>query len=189
MSRRTTPDVLNCFDADLRIRRHQFADAVCVCDVAVQGPPVIPDETPASLLFGDHVVDLSVVLDWLPTLAEGDGWAYYVHHHDNLVVELARIEPYDQTAFRRSLRLFRTRPASEGGANLLGVVDSRRAWVLVIENDNQGGFRVGFFGPTEVCQSLRSCLGQQRQAEPGAAADGGACKLFGTCSSRGPRRC
>lgn len=154
--------MLRCFDADLGVRSDLFDDAVSVCDVAVQDPPVVPAGRPTALRFGSYEIDLSEVFNWLAPLAERGGWTYYLHHHDNIVVELARFEPYVRAAFRRCLRLFRTSPATEGGTNLLGVVGPRRAWVLVIENDNQGGFRVGFFGTAEVCQSLRSCLAQQR---------------------------
>ncbi|MDB5389562.1 MAG: hypothetical protein JWM11_5208 [Planctomycetaceae bacterium] len=166
-----TPDVLGCFDAGLRIRRNLFDDAVAVCNIPVECSPVVPVGHPATLRFGERVVDLAAVLGWL---AECGGWTFYLHHHDNIVAELARIEPYERAAFCRGLQLFRTRPASEGGSNLLGVVGPSRAWVLVLENDNQGGFRIDFFGPAAACRDLRLKLGQQRPVEPGAAADGGA---------------
>ena len=169
-----TPDALGCFDAGLGIRRHLFDDAVSVCNIAVECPPVVPVGRPATLRFGERVVDLAAVLGWLAPLAECGGWTFYIHHHDNIVVELARIEPYEWAAFCRCLRLFRTRPASEGGSNVLGVVGPGRAWVLVLEHDNQGGFRIDFFGSAAACHDLRSTLGQQRPVEPGAAADGGA---------------
>ncbi|MBA4190584.1 MAG: hypothetical protein C0467_21565 [Planctomycetaceae bacterium] len=155
-----TQDILGCFDANLNIRRRPFDDAVSVCDRAADGPPIVPAGRTAVLRFGEHAVDLSGVLDWIAPLAERGGWTYYLHHHDNIVVELARIEPFERLAFHRSLCLFRDRPADEGGANLLGVVGARRAWVLVIENDNQGGFRTDFFGPADACRDLRSCLAQ-----------------------------
>jgi hypothetical protein len=165
------PDVLRCFDADLNIRRHLYDDTVSVCAIAVEGLPVVPTGHPSTVRFGDHAVDLSGVIDWLTPFAERGGWTYYLHHHDNIVVELARIEPYERAVFRRCLRLFHTHPAAEGGANLLGVVGPSRAWVLVVENDNQGGFRIDFFGPADACRGLRSFLGQQSHAEPADAPD------------------
>src|SRR5262245_23634807 len=107
-----TPDVLGCFDAGLGVRRHLFDDAISVCDIAVECPPVVPAGHPTTLRFGNHAVDLAGVLGWLAPLAEGGGWTFYLHHHDNVVVELDRIEPYDRAVFRRWLRLFGTRPAS-----------------------------------------------------------------------------
>lgn len=153
-----TPDVLSCFDADLVIRRDLFEDTVSICNIAAEGPPDVPSGRPATLQFGDQAVDLSVVLGWLGPLTARGGWTYYVHHHDNIVIDLARIEPYEEAAFCRSRRLFRTHPADEGGTNLLGVVGPGRTWVLVCENDNQGGFRIDFYGPTVVCHDLRSRL-------------------------------
>ncbi len=166
------PDVLGCFDTDLRIRHHLFDDAVSICDIAVESPPVIPSGHPTALHFGGHSVDLSALFDWIIPLAECGGWTYYLHHHDNIVVELARFEPYDRAAFSRCLRLFRTRPAAEGGTNLLGVVGPGRAWVLVLDHDNQGGFRIDFFGHADTCRDLRSCLGLKGHAQPSTAAGG-----------------
>ena len=45
-----------------------------------------------------------------------------------------------------------------------------RAWLLVIENDNQGGFRIDFFGPADACRELRSHLDQSSVAEQAATA-------------------
>lgn len=167
-----TPDILKCFDADMRVRSSLFADAVSVCTAAVEGPPVVVSGRPEGLRFGEHVIDLSGLLDWLATLAEGGGWAFYFHHHDNFVAELDRIESYSRAAFVRWLRWFRTRPAAEGGANLLGVVGPGLAWLLVIVNDNQGEFRINFFGPAVACRGLRAHLGRQGHAAPDAAPDG-----------------
>src|SRR5262245_20518627 len=151
-------EVLGCFDADLRVRRHLFEDAVNICDMETAGPPEIPGDRAATLLFDGGAFEVSCVLDWLTPFAEQRGCTCYLHHHDNIVVEVALVEPYQRAAFCRRLRLFRTRPAAEGGSNLLGVVDLDRAWILVLENDNQGIFRIDFFGSAARCRSLRSHL-------------------------------
>ena len=159
-NRRTSkpPIVLGCFDADLAVRRKFFNGTVVVCNMAVDGPPDVPTGGPTTLRFGDVAVDLSGVLGWLTPLAENGGWMFYVHHHDNIAVELAQLERYNAAAFRRALRKFCTRPAAEGGTNQLGVVGQDRAWLLVVVNDNQGGFRIDFHGPANECQCLESHL-------------------------------
>ena len=152
-------DALGFLDDELGVRRDRFEDAVAVGDVAADEPPDAPPGRAAVLRFGDRELDLSGVLDWLAPLAGAGAWTFYLHHHDNLVVELARFEPYRRAAFRRCLRLFRTRPAAEGGSNLLGVAGPGGAWALVLDSDNQGHFRADFFGPADACRDLRSYLG------------------------------
>ena len=155
----SVPDVLGFFDRSLEVRRQLFEDEVGVCDIVAGGPPDISPDRPTTLTFGDEAADLSSLLAWLTKLAGRDAWTFYVHHHDNIVVDLALLEPYRQAGFCRRLRLFRTNPADEGGTNLLGVSAPDRAWVLVLNNDNQGKFRIDFFGPAPLCHSLRSHLG------------------------------
>jgi hypothetical protein len=151
-------DVLGCFDADLCVRRHLFEDAVTICDIETGEPPKIPRGRSTTLQFDGEAFELSCVLDWLTPLADQRGCTYYLHHHDNIVIDIALVEPYKRVAFCRCLRLFRTRPAEQGGSNLLGVVGLRRAWILILENDNQGRFRIDFFGPADKCRGLRAHL-------------------------------
>lgn len=147
-----------CFDNNLQLRRRLFEETVEVCNTAVDDPPEFVLTRPAALRFGDRVMDLSGFLDWLAPIAGQDGWTYYFHHHDNIVVELALLEPYERETFCRRLNHFRTHEAAEGGSNILGVIAPGRAWLLAVENDNQGTFRIDFLGPTKVCESLRSHL-------------------------------
>lgn len=149
--------VLGCFDKELCIRRDLFEDAVTICDIKTEAPPQVPTGRATTLRFGAEDFEMAWVLDWLTPLATESGRTYYIHHHDNIVVEVALFEPYERAAFRRRLRLFRTRPAAEGGSNLLGVIDAGGTWVLVLANDNQGKFRIAFLGPAKMCRGLRLC--------------------------------
>ncbi|WP_029629922.1 hypothetical protein [Zavarzinella formosa] len=153
-----TGPVLGCFDGQLRIRRDLFDEAVTICDIEAPETPVVRPGDAEALQLGDATVELSGLLGWLTPFADQSGHTYYIHHHDNIVAEVALFDPYERVVFGRRLRLFRASPADEGGSNLLGVADQGRAWVLVIENDNQGRFRIEFLGPAEMCQSLRSHL-------------------------------
>jgi hypothetical protein len=150
--------VLGCFDKDLNVRHRLFEDAVMICDLQAPASLEVASDDEGVLRFGPATVEVSAVIAWLGSLFAAGGYTYYVHHHDNIVAEVALVCPYEQAAFIRCLRLFRTRPANEGGSNLLGVVDPGHRWVLVLDNDNQGGFRFEFCGPTDACSSLRSHL-------------------------------
>jgi hypothetical protein len=151
--------VLGCFDKDLSVRRDLFADAVTICDLETPDPVEVHPEVRGTPRVGTTTVRVSGILDWLGGFAEG-GHTFYAHHHDNIVADVALYEPYERAAFLRRLPWFRTRPADEGGSNLLGVEGPDRSWLLVLENDNQGRFWGGFFGPASACDSLRACLKQ-----------------------------
>jgi hypothetical protein len=152
--------LLGRFDKNLDVRRGSFADAVTICDLETpDAAEVIPDDR-GTLRCGLVTVSVSGVLDWLGGSA-GGGHTFYVHHHDNVVAEVAVHERYERAAFLRRLPWFRTRPADEGGSDVLGVAG--RGWLLVLVNDNQGRFRFEFFGPAESCDGLREYL---RQHDP-----------------------
>jgi hypothetical protein len=150
--------VLSCFDKDLSLRRHLFDDAVVICDLQAPAPVEVDSDDAGALRVGAATFNVASILDWLGRLPGKHAHTYYVHHHDNIVVEVALFDPYERAAFLRCLHLFRTNPAAEGGSNLLGVVDRGQVWIVVLNNDNQGRFRFEFLGPTDVCNSLRSHL-------------------------------
>lgn len=149
--------VLRYFDKGLAVRRGLFADAVTICDLETPGPAAVSPADREVLRCGQAAVCLSGTLNWVEGLAARCS-TFYAHHHDNIVAEVVLYEPYGRESFLRCLPWFRTRPADEGGTNLLGVVG--RGWLLLLENDNQGRFRVEFFGPTESCNALRKHLEQ-----------------------------
>jgi hypothetical protein len=149
--------VLGYFDKDLAVRRRLFVDAVTICDLETSGPAEVSPADRGALRCGQATVCLSGVLDWLEGFAARCS-TFYAHHHDNIVAEVVLFEPYRRETFLRCLPWFRTHPADEGGANLLGIVG--RGWLLLLVNDNQGRFRFEFFGPAESCDTLREQLGQ-----------------------------
>jgi hypothetical protein len=127
-------------------------------DFAVEMPPVVTIGPPTLLRFGEQTVDFSGLFDWLSSQAEDGCWMFYLHAHDNIVVELDLLEPYNEAALRHNLHLFRNNPAAEGGKNLLGVIAPRHAWMLIMNHDNQGSFRIEFFGPNTICCDRSSVL-------------------------------
>ena len=55
------------------------------------------------------------------------------------------LEPYERETFCRRLNHFRTHEAGKAVA-ISGRNRTRRAWLLAVENDNQGTFRIDFLG-------------------------------------------
>ncbi|MCA9068101.1 MAG: hypothetical protein KDA84_04225, partial [Planctomycetaceae bacterium] len=137
-------------------RTNTFEDSVVVAE-AFGDYEIQPSDAMGVLAFGKRRVQLIGLMHWLNSICNSDTYRFYIHFHDNIVQELALFARYDESEFFKDLKLFHTHPAIEGGQNLLGVIDLKRSWILNINIDNQGGYRITFHGLRALCESLRRC--------------------------------
>lgn len=166
---------LACLDRELAVRPDRFADRVTV-EKSDTADPVGRSDVKGALKFGSQYVDLSTVLEWLTPWTDARTYVCYLHLHDGVVQELELFEAYHPQTFQHHLRLVHACPAKEGGSDFLGILDLRRDWILAIAVNQQDGFAVEFFGPSKMCQDLRSRLGHDSApsaGEVGSASTGG----------------
>ena len=101
---------------------------------------------------------LEAAMNTLRQREDGDIYVYYFHFHDNIVAELALLEPAEERTVRACVDMFVEYPAAEGGKNVLGWFPSSGNWIVVVVHED--GYEVcgRCYGDKECCQAVSAVV-------------------------------
>ena len=144
--------ILRRFDDSLNVKPQAFRSNKIIYHESTTNLSIHPNSDECLILDDKEVWFLNLI-DFVLN-RDSESFIFYLHLHDNIVLDITLLETFDRDSFVKDLKLFLTNPAKEGGSNILGVCDLDITWMIVIRYNQCDDFLVAFYDDIGACDRL-----------------------------------